>query len=89
MPIYFKEFEKTIKKWIKTTKKLSPMKDEVSDKTYKKFVKITKKRLILDLIIIFKQINIEDISIVPDLSVKDKYCIMIKPKYPIDFKAKL
>jgi len=77
MPIYFKELEKVIKTWYNIRYLQKPTDSAAAWVSYK-YMKINaKETLITDILKIFKNIEKNEITVVPE---KNNFYINIKPK---------
>lgn len=80
MPIYFKEFENIIEKWVTILKMKKPTDDRASWYSYKSMQKAAKKTFLKELLEIFSEVDINSIIISEDNDTEKEYTIRILSK---------
>jgi hypothetical protein len=79
MPLYFKELEKLIIKWYNINFIRKPTDSAASWVTYKTMLKSAKENLLKNVLNIFKQIEKNEITVIPGFDSAGNYYIKIQP----------
>ena len=79
MPIYFKELEKLIIKWHNINFIRKPINSAASWVSHKSMIKYAKENLLKNVLNIFKQIEKNEITVIPDFDSVGNYYIKIHP----------
>ena len=79
MPLYFKELELAFVKWYNIYNIKKPTDSPASWVTYKSMCKAAKKNLLKNVNELFNKIDKNEITVIPDLNVKDNFYIRIEP----------